>query len=66
MVGTFLKIEEAQVRIPNSEHTSRRWRIHDLAPEFHVEDVWQLPGAYGPEDFQALVRQFAGLDPARS
>lgn len=28
------------MRIPNSEHTRRPWRIHEVAPDFLVEDVW--------------------------
>jgi Protein of unknown function (DUF2867) len=53
------------VRIPNSEHTSRRWRIHELTPDFRVEDVWQLTGTYGPDDFGTLVCRIAASDPAR-
>ena len=39
-----------------SDHTAHPWRIHDLAPDFEVEDVWafRTPGA-GPGDFRAAV-----------
>jgi hypothetical protein len=47
------------MRLPNSAHTSRRWRIHELAYDFHLEDVWALPTPGGPDDFPRLVRQFA-------
>nr|WP_062989406.1 DUF2867 domain-containing protein [Nocardia anaemiae] len=46
-------------RLPNSEHTSRPWRIHEIAPDFRVEDVWALPTPGGPDDFPRLVRQVA-------
>ena len=39
------------MRLPNSAHTSRPWRIHELAPEFRLEDVWGLPAPGGPERF---------------
>jgi hypothetical protein len=47
------------MRLPNSAHTSRRWRIHELAHDFRLEDVWALPTPGGPDDFPRLVRQFA-------
>ncbi|MEV6340903.1 DUF2867 domain-containing protein [Nocardia vinacea] len=45
------------MRLLNSAHTSRPWRIHDIAPDFRVEDVWALPTPGGPDDFPRLVRQ---------
>jgi hypothetical protein len=44
------------MRLANSEHTSRPWRIHEVAPDFQVEDVWafRTPGA-GPDDFPAML-----------
>jgi hypothetical protein len=47
------------MRLPNSAHTSRRWRIHEVARDFRLEDVWALPTPGGPDDFPRLVRQFA-------
>lgn len=44
------------MRLPNTEHTSRPWRIHEIAPDFRVEDVWayRTPGA-GPDDFSVML-----------
>jgi hypothetical protein len=50
------------MRLPNSAHTSRPWRIHEVAPDFRVEDVWALPTPGGPDDFQLLVENFAKAD----
>jgi hypothetical protein len=47
------------MRLPKSAHTSRPWRIHELTPEFRLEDVWALPTPGGPDDFPRLVQQFA-------
>jgi hypothetical protein len=47
------------MRLPSSAHTSRSWRIHDLAPDFRVEDVWALPTPGGPGDLPRLVSQIA-------
>src|SRR5689334_19117816 len=53
------------MRLPADAHTSRPWRIHGLAPDFHLEDVWALPTPGGPEDFPRLVEQIAAGDPAQ-
>lgn len=43
-------------RLPVDEHLSRPWRIHQIAPDFRVEDVWAFhtPGA-GPDDFPVML-----------
>jgi hypothetical protein len=53
-------------RLPDSAHTSRRWRIHDLASDFELEDVWALPTPGGPDDFPRLVEMVGAFDPSRS
>jgi len=44
------------MRIPVTAHTEQPWRIHEIAPDFLVEDVWtfRTPGA-GPDDFPARL-----------
>jgi hypothetical protein len=54
------------VRLPATAHTIRPWRIHELAPDFRLEDVWALPTPGGPDDFPRLVQVATELDPARS
>jgi len=54
------------MRVPNAEPTSRPWRIHELTQDFRLEDVWELPGVGGPDDFPRLVRLMASYDPSRS
>jgi hypothetical protein len=51
------------MRLPISEHTGRPWRIHEIAPDFKVEDVWALPTPGGPDDFERLLSRFAADDP---
>jgi Protein of unknown function (DUF2867) len=53
------------MRLPNTAHTSRPWRIHQLTPDFRLEDVWALPTLGGPDDFHRLVEVIAAGDPAR-
>lgn len=48
--------------LPKSAHTSQPWRIHEIAPDFDLEDVWALPTPGGPDDFPRLVRQGAAAD----
>jgi Protein of unknown function (DUF2867) len=54
------------MRLPNSAHTSRPWRIHELAPDFRLEDVWELPWRGGPEDFPRAVQLIVSGDPSHS
>ena len=54
------------MRLPNSAHTARPWRIHELTRDFRVEDVWALPTPGGPGDFPRLVKVAASLDPSQS
>ena len=51
--------------LPPSAHSSRPWRIHEIAPDFRLEDVWALPTPGGPGDFPRLVEEFASADPAQ-
>lgn len=53
------------MRLPSSAHAAQPWRIHELTPDFRLEDVWVLPTPGGPDDFPDLVRQFAAGDPAK-
>lgn len=53
-------------RLPNSAHTSQPWRIHEIAHDFELEDVWELPGTYTREDFPRAVEVLAAMDPAKS
>jgi hypothetical protein len=54
-----------RMRLPDTEHTSRPWRIHELTRDFRLEDVWALPTPGGPDDFPRLVQHVASLDPSR-
>jgi hypothetical protein len=52
--------------LPDTAHSSRPWRIHEIAGDFQLEDVWALPTPGGPGDFPRLVEQFASADLSRS
>ena len=54
-----------QMRLPNTAHTSRPWRIHELTHDFRLEDVWALPTPGGPDDFPRLVHGIASGDPSQ-
>ena len=56
----------SHVRLPNSAHTSRPWRIHEITRDFRLEDVWALPTPGGPDDFRLLVGGLRSLDPSES
>jgi Protein of unknown function (DUF2867) len=55
------------MRLPNTAHTSRPWRIHELTGDFRLEDVWALPTPGGPDDFPRLVQWWASRgDPSQA
>jgi hypothetical protein len=54
------------MRLPDSEHTFRPWRIHDLTRDFRVEDVWGVAVPGGPDDFRRGVEWIATYDPDQS
>ncbi len=54
------------MRVPDTVHTSRPWRIHEITRDFRLEDVWTLPTPGGPDDFLRLVRLIAAADPSQS
>ena len=49
----------SELRLPPGEHTARPWRIHEIAHDFRLEDVWVLPTPGGPDDLRHLVEQMA-------
>src|SRR3954453_20734404 len=52
--------------LPHEAHTSRPWRIHEVASDFRVEDVWELRVTLGSDDLPRLVEMILGGDPARA
>jgi hypothetical protein len=55
------------MRVPNERHLALDLRIHEIVPDFRLEDVWVLPGIEGTAaDFDRAVRMTLGLDPVHS
>jgi Protein of unknown function (DUF2867) len=54
------------MRLPNTEHTSRPWRIHELTRDFQLEDVWGMPAPGEPDDFPRAVQLITSRDPEQS
>lgn len=52
------------MRLPNDEHTSRPWRVHAIASDFVVEDVWALPAHGRESDFATLLELMTDGDAA--
>jgi hypothetical protein len=53
------------MKLPKKAHASRPWRIHEIARDFRLEDVWALPTPGGPDDFPRLVWQMSSGDPSQ-
>lgn len=53
-------------RLAKTTYTERPWRIHDIAGDFAVEDMWSFrTSGAGPDDFPAMlaaIRAAGGLD----
>src|SRR5688500_13807695 len=56
----------ATMQLPDTAHTTRPWRIHELTEDFRLEDVWALPTPGGEDDFPFLVEGFAAGAPEHS
>jgi hypothetical protein len=54
------------MRLPNTAHTSRPWRIHELTADFRLEDVWALPTPGGPDEFPRLVQGITSGDSSQA
>jgi hypothetical protein len=50
------------MRVATAVLESRPWRIHEIAPDFTVEDVWALPAHGHADEFQSLVDVMVFLD----
>ncbi len=55
-----------EMKLPNTAHTSRPWRIHEIVPDFRLEDVWALPTPGRAEEFPTFVEGFAAADPEKT
>src|SRR4051812_46292517 len=51
------------MRLPDSAHIMQPWRIHAIAPDFRLEDVWALPTPGTLEHFPRVVELMAKSDP---
>ncbi|MEV6417707.1 DUF2867 domain-containing protein [Kribbella sp. NPDC051718] len=51
------------MRLPLEAHTDQPWRIHQLTPDFTVEDVWALPTPGGPGELPRLLATFGPGQP---
>ena len=54
------------MKLTNAAHTSRPWRIHEIVPDFRLEDVWALPTPGAADEFPTLVEGLASADPAQT
>jgi hypothetical protein len=53
-------------RVPSSAHLSQPWRIHEIVPDFTLEDVWALPVEGERGEFGKLLELAGSLDPAHA
>jgi hypothetical protein len=58
-------MDRNEMKLLQAEHECRPLRIHDLVPDFTLEDVWALPTKGGPEDFEVLLEMVGSFDPTQ-
>ena len=59
-------MDRSELQLLKAEHECRPARIHDLVPDFTLEDVWALPTIGGPDDFEALLDLVSSFDPTKA
>lgn len=52
--------------LPHAAHITQPWRIHEIVPDFRLEDVWALPTPGRADEFPILVEGFAAGEPAET
>ena len=50
------------MKLPNAVYQARPWRIHEIACDFTLDDVWALPVNGGADDFPTLLDVMFSLD----
>ncbi len=54
------------MRLANAVHEAHPWLIAQIAPDFELLDVWELPAEGRADEFEALIETVMSLDPTRS
>jgi Protein of unknown function (DUF2867) len=49
--------------LPSSSHLRHPWRIHEIVPDFRLEDVWALPVEGDADEFSDLLELVGSLRP---
>src|SRR5262245_33571463 len=60
------RMERQDMKLLIAEHECRPMRIHDLVPDFTLEDVWALPMRGGPDEFPSLLELAGSFDPSKA
>jgi hypothetical protein len=59
-------MERHEMKMLKAEHERRPLRIHELVPDFILEDVWALPVEGEAEDFEDFLRFIGSFDPSKT
>jgi hypothetical protein len=51
------------MRVANAEHAARAWVINEIAPDFRLLDVWDLPVEGARDEFGAFLETLGSIDP---
>ena len=54
------------MKLSNTAHTSRPWRIHELTRDFRLEDVWALPTPGGRRTSLGWWSSLPSADPSQT
>lgn len=59
-------MERDEMKRLKAEHERRPLRIHNLVPDFTLEDVWALPVQGEAEEFEDFLRFIGSFDPSET
>jgi uncharacterized protein DUF2867 len=59
-------MERDEMKRLKAEHERRSLRIHELVPDFTLEDVWALPVQGDAEGFEEFLEFIGGFDPSET
>src|SRR5690349_22808373 len=60
------RMDRDEMKRLKAEHERSPLRIHELVPDFTLEDVWALPVEGGAEDFDAFLEFIGSMDPTET
>ena len=66
MIALVMSDIMSRMRVPNQVHEAHPWVMRQIAPDFRLLDVWELPVEGDRDDFERFLEAMASFDPTAS